>query len=147
MDRSANDQYSRNAQNEQMRMGAAQGYQNAFDQNQRAGLQAAALAPSIYDLQYQPGRQLMNAGQIREGYAGQQLNDAINRWNFIHDAPWGLLSQYNALLQPLASTGGTVTSTGQSQSGGLRGAIGGAMMGGAYGGVPGAVLGGIGGLF
>ncbi|CAB5222637.1 hypothetical protein UFOVP378_18 [uncultured Caudovirales phage] len=61
-------------------------YQNYANERQR---QAAATmaAPAMAQSDYQDIQNLLNAGQLREGYQGQQLQSDINRFNFLQNAP------------------------------------------------------------
>lgn len=56
-------------------------------------------------------RGLMQLGGMREAMAGQELQDAMNRWNFGQNAGWDLLNRYNATIQPIAGLGGSSTGT------------------------------------
>lgn len=120
----------------------------AFNQQ---GLQASALLPMLDQYGQSGARGLMELGGIRENMAGMELQDMMDRWNFMQNAGWDQLGRYNSVVQPLASLGGTQTGTqpAQSRTGrGLQGGLGGALAGSAFG-MPwlGAGLGALGGLF
>ena len=69
-------------------------------QNQMVGQ-----APSIAESQYNPLQHLAQAGSAQEGYANQQLQDSIARWNQQQQAPWSNLANYASIVR-----GGTVGS-------------------------------------
>ncbi len=57
-------------------------YQN-YEQERQRQQQATQLAPQMAMTDYQDIQQLLNAGQLREGYTGQQLGADIQRFNFL----------------------------------------------------------------
>lgn len=64
-------------------------------QQQQAGmLQAAQLAPGLAAQDYTETQRLLGAGQLQEQYGQQELQDAINRYNFEQQAPYRALQQY-----------------------------------------------------
>jgi len=68
-------------------------YQN-YDA-ERARQQAATLAsPAMASADYQDIQQLINAGQAREGYTGQQQQADIQRFNFLQNQPQQNLQTY-----------------------------------------------------
>jgi hypothetical protein len=68
-------------------------YQN-YDA-ERARQQAATLAsPAMAGADYQDIQQLINAGQAREGYTGQQTQADIQRFNFLQNQPQQNLQTY-----------------------------------------------------
>lgn len=68
-------------------------YQN-YDA-ERARQQAATLAsPAMASADYQDIQQLLNAGQAREGYTGQQTQADIQRFNFLQNQPQQNLQTY-----------------------------------------------------
>lgn len=68
-------------------------YQN-YDA-ERARQQAATLAsPAMSSADYQDIQQLLNAGQAREGYTGQQTQADIQRFNFLQNQPQQNLQTY-----------------------------------------------------
>ena len=78
-------------------------------------MQAAGMMPMLHDYAGANNRGLMELGGMREAKAGQQLGDAMNRWNFGQNAGWDLLNRYNATIQPIAGLGGSSTGTQPSQ--------------------------------
>tara|TARA_R100001086_G_scaffold249474_1_gene189314 strand:- start:3119 stop:4336 length:1218 start_codon:yes stop_codon:yes gene_type:complete len=74
-------------------------------------MQAAGMMPMLHDYAGANYRGLMQLGGMREGMAGQQLQDAMNRWNFNQNGGWDLLDRYNRVVQPLAGLGGSSTGT------------------------------------
>lgn len=61
-------------------------YQNYA--NERARQQAATMAaPAMSQADYQDIQNLLSAGQLREGYTGQQTAADIARFNFLQNAP------------------------------------------------------------
>ncbi len=74
-------------------------------------MQAAGMMPALNDYAGANNRGLIELGAMREGMAGQQLQDSMNRWNFGQNAGWDLLNRYNSTVQPLAGLGGSSTGT------------------------------------
>jgi len=68
-------------------------YQNYADE--RARQQAATMAaPTMAQADYQDIQNLLQAGQLREGYLGQQLQGDIQRFNFLQNQPQQNLANY-----------------------------------------------------
>jgi hypothetical protein len=68
-------------------------YQNYADERQRQ--QAATMAaPAMTSADYQDIQNLLNAGQVREGYTGQQLQSDMARFNFLQNQPQVNLQTY-----------------------------------------------------
>lgn len=86
-------------------------YQNYGAERQR---QAAATmaAPAMAQADYQDIQNLLNAGQLREGYTGQQLQSDINRFNFQQTAPQQNLATF--LSSVYGNPLGRATSTTQA---------------------------------
>jgi hypothetical protein len=110
-------------------------------------------APGLASADYADIGQLMQTGQIAEGYQDVAMQDAVNRFNFQQQAPYQKLQSYlsGAYGAPMGTQGSVTTPTyGRSQAAGaLGGAATGASMGasfGPYGAAAGGVLGAIGGL-
>jgi hypothetical protein len=110
-------------------------------------------APQLAAADYADIGQLMQTGQIAEGYQDVALQDAVNRFNFAQQAPYQKLQSYlsGAYGAPMGSQGSVTTSGGgRSQAAGaLGGAASGAAIGsmfGPYGTAIGGGLGLIGGL-
>jgi len=61
---------------------------------------------------YQDINQLLQAGQLREGYTGQQLGADIQRFNFLQNQPQQNLQNYMSLVygNPLGRVGSTTAS-------------------------------------
>jgi hypothetical protein len=79
---------------------------------------AIAAAPAMAQTDYQDIQNMLQAGQLREGYTGQQLQADINRFNFLQNAPQQNLANYlNAVYgnplknQPIQMGGGSDAST------------------------------------
>lgn len=73
---------------------AGQNYANERQLQQ----QMVGQAPQLDQARYQDAQALMGVGSTREGYAQQQLQDSINRWDFQQNQPWNNLSKYAALV-------------------------------------------------
>lgn len=92
-------------------------YQNYADE--RARQQAATLAaPAMSQADYQDIQNMLQAGQIQEGYTGQQQQADIAKFNFLQNAPQQNLANYlNAVYgnplggQTSQTTSGSNTST------------------------------------
>ena len=72
-------------------------YQN-YAQERGAQQQATMAAPSMSQADYQDIQQLLNAGQLREGYTGQQTQADINKFNFLQNQPQQNLSNYLSMV-------------------------------------------------
>ena len=76
--------------------------------------QAAQYAPTLAQARYQDVNQLMNLGQIGEGYQQQALQADIDRYNYEQNLPYQQLANYSALIQgtPMGQTSTTQTTGG-----------------------------------
>ena len=102
-------------------------YQNYADE--RARQQAATMAaPSMASADYQDIQNLLQAGQAREGYTGQQQQSDLARFNFLQNQPQQNLKNYLSLVygNPL----GRVTNQQSSGPSGFQNALGLAAVGG-----------------
>jgi len=86
-------------------------YQN-YEQERQRQQQAIGAAPQLAATDYQDINQLLQAGQLREGYQGQQLGADITRFNFLQNQPQQNLQNYLSLVygSPLGRVGSTSTS-------------------------------------
>lgn len=86
-------------------------YQNYADERARQQ-QAIGMAPQMAATDYQDIQNLLQAGQIREGYTGQQLGADIQRFNFLQNQPQQNLQNYMSLVygNPLGRVGSTTAS-------------------------------------
>lgn len=86
-------------------------YQN-YEQERARQQQAIGAAPQLAATDYQDIQQLLQAGQIREGYQGQQLGADIARFNFLQNQPQQNLQNYMSLVygNPLGRVGSTTAS-------------------------------------
>jgi len=86
-------------------------YQNYEAERQRQQ-QAIGAAPQLAATDYQDIQQLLAAGQLREGYQGQQLGADIQRFNFLQNQPQQNLQNYMSLVygNPLGRVGSTTAS-------------------------------------
>lgn len=121
-------------------------FQNYANERQR---QAAATmaAPAMAQADYQDIQNLLNAGQLREGYTGQQLQSDIARFNFQQNAPQQNLATFLSSVygNPLGRAT-TTTQAGYQDTSGLQNLLGtAATIGGLYKNLGGAT--GVGNLF
>jgi len=102
-------------------------YQNYADERNRQQ-QATLAAPTMTSADYQDIQNLLQAGQIREGYQGQQLQGDIAKFNFLQNQPQQNLQNYLSLVygNPL----GRVTSQQSSGPSNFQNALGLAAVGG-----------------
>jgi hypothetical protein len=102
-------------------------YQNYADERQRQQ-QAIGMAPQMAGADYQDIQQMLQAGQMREGYQGQQLQGDMARFNFLQNQPQQNLQNYLSLVygNPL----GRVTNQQTSGPTGFQNALGLAAVGG-----------------
>ena len=92
-------------------------YQNYADERQRQQ-QAIGLAPQMAQADYQDIQQLLQAGQMREGYQGQQQQADIAKFNFLQNQPQQNLQNYLSLVygNPLGRVASSTTSGTQDTS-------------------------------
>ena len=102
-------------------------YQNYADERQRQQ-QAIGMSPQMAGADYQDINQLLQAGQIREGYQGQQIGADMQKFNFLQNQPQQNLQNYLSLVygNPL----GRVTNQQSSGPTGFQNALGLAAVGG-----------------
>ena len=86
-------------------------YQNYADERARQQ-QATMAAPAMTSADYQDIQNMLQAGQIREGYQGQQLQSDIAKFNFLQNQPQQNLQNYLSLVygNPLGKVGQQTTS-------------------------------------
>jgi hypothetical protein len=92
-------------------------YQNYEAERQRQ--QAATMAaPQMAGADYQDIQQLLQAGQMREGYQGQQQQADIAKFNFLQNQPQQNLQNYLSLVygNPLGRVASSTTSGTQDTS-------------------------------
>jgi hypothetical protein len=106
-------------------------YQNYEAERQRQQ-QAIGAAPQLAMADYQDINQLLQAGQLREGYQGQQLGADIQRFNFLQNQPQQNLQNYMSLVygNPLGRVGST-TAAGAADTSTLQKVLGTAATGAA----------------
>ena len=99
-------------------------YQNYEAERQRQQ-QATGMAPQMAMADYQDINQLLQAGQLREGYTGQQLGADIQRFNFLQNQPQQNLQNYMSLVygNPLGRVGST-TASGSADTSTLQNVLG-----------------------
>ena len=105
-------------------------YQNYADE--RARQQAATMAaPQMAAADYQDIQNMLQAGQIREGYQGQQMQGDIAKFNFLQNQPQQNLQNYLSLVygNPLGRVASSTTS-GAADTSTLQNALGLAAVGG-----------------
>lgn len=148
-------------------MTGVQGLSGAYQSERQRQQSAMGLAPSLANMDYTNLNALTGIGQSQEGYAQQQITDAMNRWNYQQNLPNQNLTNLSALLQggigagqqksvdqstsknPFSSAvGGGMAgyALGNAAAEGIGGMMGGATTGsnlGIYGALAGAVLGGL----
>jgi len=105
-------------------------YQN-YDA-ERARQQAATMAaPQMSAADYQDIQNMLQAGQIREGYQGQQMQADMTKFNFLQNQPQQNLQNYLSLVygNPLGKVGQS-TQTGTTDTSTLQNVLGLAAVGG-----------------
>jgi hypothetical protein len=108
-------------------------FQNYANERQRQTA-ATMAAPQMAGADYQDIQNLLNAGQLREGYTGQQLQSDINRFNFQQTAPQQNLATFLSSVygNPLTRQGQT-TQAGYQDTSNLQNLLGtAATIGGLY---------------
>jgi hypothetical protein len=86
-------------------------YQNYADERARQQ-QATLAAPQMTAADYQDIQNMLQAGQIREGYQGQQLQSDMAKFNFLQNQPQQNLQNYLSLVygNPLGRVASQTTS-------------------------------------
>jgi hypothetical protein len=99
-------------------------YQNYADERAKQQ-QAIGMAPQLAATDYQDINQLLQAGQLREGYTGQQLGADMQRFNFLQNQPQQNLQNYMSLVygNPLGRVG-TSTASGAADTSTLQKVLG-----------------------
>jgi len=108
-------------------------YQNYADERARQQ-QATMAAPAMSAADYQDIQNMLQAGQIREGYTGQQQQADIAKFNFLQNQPQQNLQNYLSLVygSPLGRVASQTTS-GTADTSGLQNLLGlAAVSGGLY---------------
>lgn len=90
-------------------------YQSAEAERQRQ-MEAIRNAPAMAEADYADIQKLLNVGKTYEGFSANELQDAINRWNFEQNLPFMKLQQYAGLIYG-APQGQIVTQTATPQGG------------------------------
>jgi hypothetical protein len=105
-------------------------YQNYADERNRQQ-QAIGMAPTMASADYQDIQNMLQAGQIREGYTGQQQQADIAKFNFLQNQPQQNLQNYLSLVygNPLGRVGQS-TSSGTQDTSNLQNLLGLAAVGG-----------------
>ena len=105
-------------------------YQNYEAERQRQQ-QALGMAPTMASADYQDIQNMLQAGQIREGYQGQQQQADIAKFNFLQNQPQQNLQNYLSLVygNPLGRVGQS-TSSGTQDTSNLQNLLGLAAVGG-----------------
>jgi len=76
-------------------------------------LAASGQLPGVYDFANQGARDLMGVGSSLEGYEQALIDDQVNRYNYMVNAPRDLINWYNAIASGQGQLGGTELATGQ----------------------------------
>jgi hypothetical protein len=108
-------------------------YDNYEAERQRQQ-QAIGAAPQLAQADYQDIQNLLQAGQLREGYTGQQLGADVAKFNFLQNQPQQNLQNYMSLVygNPLGKVG-TNTASGSADTSTLQKVLGtAATLGGLY---------------
>lgn len=107
---------------------ALQNYNNERTNQQRSAL----LSPQLAQQDYADAARLGEVGSVREDLAQQQINDAMQRFQFNNMAPYQQLGLYNQLVQ--GNYGGQTSSTQTLPRRSIgAGVLGGGVMGGGLG--------------
>ena len=106
-------------------------YDNYEAERQRQQ-QAIGAAPQLAGADYQDIQNLLQAGQLREGYTGQQLGADVAKFNFLQNQPQQNLQNYMSLVygNPLGKVG-TATQSGYADTSTLQNILGTAALGSA----------------
>lgn len=111
-------------------------FANQYGNERQNQLRSTLLAPQIANQDYTDYSKLAEVGSQREALSGQDLQDAINRWNFQQNYPAMKLQTYMNLINGNYGNQSVATTTGQAQAARgspVAGALGGAATGAAIG--------------
>ena len=99
-------------------------YEN-YDAERQRQQQAIGIAPELANADYQDIQNLLQAGQLREGYTGQQLGADVAKFNFLQNQPQQNLQNYMSLVygNPLGKVG-TNTASGTTDTSTLQKVLG-----------------------
>lgn len=98
-------------------------YQNYEAERARQNA-AIAAAPAMAQADYQDIQNMLQAGQLREGYMGQQLQADINRFNFLQNRPQQNLANYMSAVYGNPLTGQTMQTQRGSSANDLQNLLG-----------------------
>ncbi len=85
-------------------------YQN-YEAERGRQMQAASMAPSLANYDYQDLAMLRGVGAEREAQEGRQISEDMARYDFDQNRDARALQEYMGTVLPVSQTGGTSTST------------------------------------
>jgi hypothetical protein len=110
--------------------------QDNYNSERGYQMQAASMAPGMYQAQYAPSERLASVGAQNEDLAARQMQDQIRLFEGTQQAPWTRLSNYAGLTSGSGALGGTTSTTAPkppNYAAPLGGAVAGAQLGSAFG--------------
>jgi hypothetical protein len=123
--------YQNYNQGQQNQLSAAGTLGNAYQNERAQQLQAAMLAPQSYNAQLQGANTALNASSIPQQQQQNEINAAMNEFNYNQNLPYQMNQQYLGLLTSNPFQTGTTTQpyfTNQA-AGALGGGLSGALIG------------------
>lgn len=103
-------------------------YGGAYQSGLGAVNQAQGLAPNMVNMGAYPAQLMRDVGQTYRGYDQQQINDAVNRFNWYQGQPDTRFDTYLGRISNIGGMGGSSTSTQPGMSS-AQGILGGALAG------------------
>lgn len=122
---------------------SSQIYGGAYENERTRQQQAMSMAPGLDQAMYDPANKLMGIGQFQQSQQQDQINSAIQKYNYGQQLPTQNLQVLNSLLQGGSAYAGSTSSQNQSNARNpFASAIGGAAAASSIGGALGGGLGG-----
>lgn len=106
---------------------AQMGLGSLFGQGQDQQLQAAGMAPGLFEASFAPDQALGKVGGAFEQQYGNVLKDLMARYDFNQNNQWNQLAKYASLTQPIAASGGRQAGTTTQSQSALPGLLGAAL--------------------
>lgn len=91
---------------------------NQYNTDMSNRLNAASMAPTLAEQDYLDAGRIGTAGDILRGQSQQQLDEALQKWQYETNAPYTLLDAYTNTVYGSPAADYTTTTSVQKQSGG-----------------------------
>ena len=74
-------------------------YGGAYENERGRQMQAMSIAPQTAQMQYLPGQQMMNIGNMEDIKSQENITDNFNRYMYNQERPWDNLGRYQSMIQ------------------------------------------------